>query len=155
MKKPISRTKKIIEDLQKDSKLKPQKVSESYIEMVEFFPLRPITAKKQYEAALQITEHLINALNEKKADEGLEVYLQTLTHLISAFEAKMFAAPEVSGREMLTYLMDLKGLNQTDVAKELGGQPNVSKILKGERELNIRQTKKMALRHKVRPALFF
>jgi HTH-type transcriptional regulator/antitoxin HigA len=150
----MGHAKKIIKDLQKDSKLKPQKVSESYIEMVEFFPLRPITAKKQYEAALQITEHLINALNEKKADEGVEIYLQTLTDLISDYEAKMYAAPEVSGREMLAYLMDLKGLNQTDVAKELGGQPNVSKVLKGERELNLRQIRELAEKFKVEPSLF-
>ncbi len=150
----MGHAKKIIEDLQKDSKLKPQKVSESYIEMVEFFPLRPITAKKQYEAALQIAEHLINALNENKADEGVEVYLQTLTDLISDYETKMFAAADVSGREMLAYLMELKGLNQTDVAKELGGQPNVSKVLKGERELNLRQIRELAEKFKVEPALF-
>lgn len=150
----MGHAKKIIEDLQKDSKLKPQKVSDSYIELVEFFPLRPITAKKQHEAALQIAEHLINALNKKKADQGVEVYLQTLTDLISDYETKMFAAPEVSGREMLAYLMDLKGLNQTDVAKELGGQPNVSKVLKGERELNLRQIRELAAKFKVQPALF-
>lgn len=150
----MGHAKKIIEDLQKDSKLKPQKVSDSYIELVEFFPLRPITAKKQHEAALQIAEHLINAFNEKKADEGMEVYLQTLTDLISDYETKMFAAPEVSGREMLAYLMELKGLNQTDVAKELGGQPNVSKVLKGERELNLRQIRELAEKFKVEPALF-
>ena len=150
----MGHAKKIIEDLQKDSKLKPQKVSDSYIELVEFFPLRPITAKKQHEAALQIAEHLINALNENKADEGVEVYLQTLTDLISDYETKMFAAPEVSGREMLAYLMDLKGFNQTDVAKELGGQPNVSKVLKGERELNLRQIRELAEKFKVEPALF-
>jgi HTH-type transcriptional regulator / antitoxin HigA len=150
----MGHAKKIIEDLQKESKLKPQKVSDSYIELVEFFPLRPITAKKQYQAALQITEHLINARNEKKADEGVEVYLQTLTDLISDYETKMFAAPEVSGREMLAYLMDLKGLNQTDVAKELGGQPNVSKVLKGERELNLRQIRELAEKFNVEPSLF-
>ncbi len=108
MKKAISPAKKIIEDLQKDSKLKPQKVSDSYIELVEFFPLRPITTKKQHEAALQIAERLINALNEKKADRGVEVYLQTLSYLISDYETKLFAAPEVSGHEMLAYLMELK-----------------------------------------------
>lgn len=150
----MGHAKKIIEDLRKDSKLKPQKVSDSYIELVEFFPLRPITAKKQHEAALQIAEHLINALNEKKADEGVEVYLQTLTDLISDYETKMYAAPEVSGREMLAYLMELKGLNQTDVAKELGGQPNVSKVLKGERELNLRQIRELAEKFKVEPSLF-
>jgi HTH-type transcriptional regulator/antitoxin HigA len=66
----------------------------------------------------------------------------------------MFAAPEVSGREMLAYLMELKGLIQTDVAKELGGQPHVSKILKGERELNLRQIRELAKKFKVEPALF-
>lgn len=150
----MGHAKKIIEDLQKESKIKPQKLSESYIELVEFFPLRPITAKKQYETALQITEHLINALNEKKADEGVEIYLQTLTDLISDYETKMFDAPEVSGREMLAYLMELKGLTQMDVARELGGQPNVSKVLKGERELNLRQIRELSKKFKVEAALF-
>ena len=45
MKKLVSPADKIIEDLQKDSKIKPQKVSESYIEVVEIFFLRPISAK--------------------------------------------------------------------------------------------------------------
>ena len=50
--------------------------------------------------------------------------------------------------------MDLKGLNQTDVAKELGDQPNVSKVLKGKRELNLRQIRYLAEKFKVEPALF-
>ncbi len=66
----------------------------------------------------------------------------------------MFDAPDVSGRDMLAYLMELKGLTQTDLAKELGGQPNVSKVLKGERELNLRQIRALAEKFKVEPNLF-
>ncbi len=55
---------------------------------------------------------------------------------------------------MLAYLMDIQGLKQTDLTKELGGQPIVSKILKGERELNLRQIKALAKRFKVSPELF-
>lgn len=43
-----------------------------------------------------------------------------------------------SEREMLAYLVDLPGQTQKDLAKEVGGQPIVSKILKGERDLNTR-----------------
>ncbi len=150
----MGQVKRIIEDLQKETKLKPQKVSSTYLELVEFFPLRPISAKPQYQMALKITEHLINILNDKKADKGAEIYLQTLSELITDYEKKMFDAPDVSGRDMLAYLMELKGFTQTDIAKELGGQPNVSKVLKGERELNLRQIRALAEKFKVEPNLF-
>lgn len=149
----MGQAKKIIEVLQKDSKLRPQKVAGSYLELVEFFPLRTISSKKQYEAALTITEQLMNALSEK-SDEGIETYLETITDLITDYEKKMFDAPEVTGREMLAYLMELKGLTQMDVARELGGQPNVSKILKGERELNLRQIRELSTKFKVEPSVF-
>lgn len=61
---------------------------------------------------------------------------------------------KISGSDMLAYLMELQGLTQIDLAKELGGQPIVSKILKGERELNIRQIKALSKRFKVVPEIF-
>jgi HTH-type transcriptional regulator/antitoxin HigA len=149
----VGQAKKIIEDLQKVSKLKTNKLADSYFELVEFFPLQPIANKKQHEAAIHITERLINALNEK-ADAGIQTYLSTLADLVTDYEEKMYDAPEVSGREMLAYLMELKGYTQMDVAKELGGQPNVSKILKGERELNLRQIRELSQKFKVEPAVF-
>lgn len=149
----MAQAKKIIDDLQKDIKFKPQKIEGSYLDLVEFFPLRPITSKKQLNTALAIAERLMDALNQKM-DEGMKVYLETLTDLISDYEGKMFEAPKVKGSEMLSYLMELKGFTQMDVAKELGGQPNVSKILKGERELNLRQIRELAKKFKVEPAVF-
>ena len=141
--------KKLIEDLQKETKLKPSKIEGSYLELVIFFPLRPITTKIQYDAALKITERLLG-LN----DDGVKIYLQTLANLIADYEIKTFGTSKVSGSEMLAYLMELNGHTQKDVAQELGGQPNVSKILNGERELNLRQIRKLAAKYKVDPSVF-
>ena len=90
----------------------------------------------------------------KNRDEGIEIYLKTLSDLASDFERNQYKSTHVSGTDMLAYLMDLQGLNQSDLAKELGGQPIVSKILKGERELNIRQIKALAKRFKVAAEVF-
>jgi HTH-type transcriptional regulator/antitoxin HigA len=42
----------------------------------------------------------------------------------------------------------------SNISRELGGQPVVSKILKGERELNLRQIKALAKRFNVSPEVF-
>lgn len=105
--------------------------------------------------ALKVLEKLISYINEQKtSDEGTEIYLKTLSELVGDYEKNQFKIPSVSGAEMLAYLMKLQGLNQTDLSKELGGQPVVSKILKGERELNLRQVKALAKRFKVSPEVF-
>ncbi len=85
-------------------------------------------------------------VSEKNPDEGIRIYLKTLSDLISDYEDLKFKSGSVSVKDMLTYLMDLQGLTQSDLAKEIGGQPIVSKILKGERELNLRQIKALAKR---------
>ncbi len=77
-----------------------------------------------------------------------------MADLIGDYEKIQFKTAIVSGAEMLAYLMDLQGLTQADLSKELGGQSVVSKILKGERELNLRQIKALAKRFKVSPEVF-
>lgn len=79
---------------------------------------------------------------------------QTLVELVGDYEREQFKTSTVSGAEMLAYMMELQGLTQADLSKELGGQPVVSKILKGERELNLRQVKALAKRFQVSPEVF-
>ena len=151
----MSTAKKLIDDLKEDVRGSQQKVNPTYVKLVEIFPLQPITTKGRHEIALKIVERLMAYVSEEsKTDEGAEIYLSTLAELVGDYERNHYNASAVSGSEMLAYLMDLQGLNQTDVAKELGGQPTVSKILKGERELNIRQIKALSKRFKVLPQVF-
>ncbi len=151
----MSTAKKLIEILKEDIKGTNQKASATYMKLVEIFPLQAILSKSQHEVTLKVIEKLISYINKEKIqDEGIEIYLKTLVELAADFEKTKYKLGSVSGVEMLSYLMDLQELNQTDLSKELGGQPVVSKILKGERELNLRQIKALAKRFKVSPAVF-
>lgn len=54
---------------------------------------------------------------------------------------------------MLRYLMDEHSLRQSDL-REIGSQGVVSEIIKGRRELNVRQIRAQAKHFGVSPAVF-
>ena len=146
---------RLILSIQEETESSRSKISGSYLELVRLFPLKPIESDEEYKISLTVVEKIVNFLNtEKTQDKGIKAYLQCLSILISKYERLKFKKSAVSGKEMLSYLMELQGLTQTDLAKELGGQPIVSKILKGERELNLKQIKALAKRFKVSPEAF-
>ncbi|MBI4404130.1 MAG: helix-turn-helix domain-containing protein, partial [Deltaproteobacteria bacterium] len=93
----------------------------------------------------------------KELSTGVRTYLEGLSLMVANYEREAFpnVGKKVSGREMLKYLMELQGLTQTNLQKELGGQPNVSAILKGKRKLNARQIQALAKRFNVSPSVFF
>lgn len=151
----MSPAKKLINDLKEDLKDTNQIANPTYLKLVKTFPLQAITDKNQHEAALRVLGKLISYVNEEKSpDEGAEIYLKTLSELVGDYERTVFKPPTVNGAEMLAYLMELQDLNQSDLSDELGGQPVVSKILKGERELNLRQIKALSKRFKVSAEVF-
>lgn len=150
----MSIAKKLIDTLKAD--LKASKAHDSYMQLVELFPLQSITTKEQHRSALKVVEKLISFMNVStiEKDEGIGIYLKTLSGLVSDYEQKHYRTPAIHGKDMLAYLMDLQGLQQRDLAKELGGQSIVSKILTGERELNLRQIKALSKRFKISPEIF-
>lgn len=106
-------------------------MSLTYIKPVEVFPLQSITSKKQHEIALNIIKKLISHTNNvETTDNGVELYLKTLSELAGDYEKNQYESSTVSGTDILAYIMDLKGLKQSDLSKELGRQSEVSKILK-------------------------
>lgn len=151
----MSAARKLIDKLKEEVKGSQCKAEPTYLKLIEVFPLQTISSKRQYEVALRIVENLITFINvEQPADKGAEVYLKTLAELAGDYEHAQYRTGTVTGAEMLGYLMELQGLNQADLSKELGGQSIVSKILSGERELNLRQVKALAKRFKVSPEVF-
>ena len=151
----MSAAKNLIQSIKEETKSARSKISDTYLELVELFPLRPIDSEKDHKIALSVVEKIMNFITtEKNPDEGIKIYLKTLSDLIGDYEDSKFKSGAVNGKEMLAYLMELQGLTQSDLAKEVGGQPIVSKILKGERELNLRQIKALAKRFKVSPEVF-
>jgi len=115
-------------------------------------PLLSIRNEREYDLAV---EHMNQLLDEVGDNEEHPLYglLDTLSTLISAYEEKHYPMPESSGADMLRYLMEERGLKQSDLP-EIGSQGVVSEILNGKRELNIRQMRELAKRFHVSPAAF-
>jgi len=115
-------------------------------------PLFSIRNEHEYDGALERLNHL---LDEVGTDEQHPLYtlLDTLGTLLHAYEEHHHPMPECSGVEVLRFLMEEHGLSQSDLP-EVGSQGVVSDILRGKRELNVRQIRALAKRFQVSPAVF-
>lgn len=115
-------------------------------------PLLSLHNEEEYDRAVERLNHL---LDEVGTDEQHPLYtlLDTLGTLIHAYEEAYHPIPECSGVDVLRFLMDEHGLSQSDLP-EIGSQGVVSEILRGKRELNIRQIRALAKRFQVSPAVF-
>ncbi len=136
-------------------------VGETYLKLVEIFPLIKIESPAANRIGIKVLEHLITYTNmhENEIDlntkKQIYLYMQCLGNLIHGFERKAYPTRKISAAEMLAYFMKEHMLNQKDLARELGGQSVVSKILKGERKLNKNQIEKLAKRFNVSVDVFF
>ena len=131
-----------------------------YHDLCEVFPLTPIASKQHYDSALRALTTISEAIasrDYKSLEKDLTAYAETLGLLIENYEKANYPkkGKEVSGTEMLAFLMEQHNLSQSDLSKELGGQPNVSAVLAGKRKLNARQIAALAKRFNVSPAAFF
>jgi HTH-type transcriptional regulator/antitoxin HigA len=115
-------------------------------------PLLSIRNEHEYDVAVERLNHL---LDEVGTDEQHPLYtlLDTLGTLIHAYEEQHQPMPESSGVDVLRFLMGEHGLTQSDLP-EIGSQGVVSDILRGKRELNVRQIRALAKRFQVSPAVF-
>ena len=86
-------------------------------------------------------------------EHPLYTLLDTLGTLIHAYEEDHHPIPECSGADVLRFLMEEHGLTQSDLP-EIGSQGVISEILRGKRELNVRQIRALATRFHVSPAVF-
>jgi len=111
-----------------------------------------IRNERDYDRAIKRLDQLLDEVgtNERHPLYGL---LDTLGTVLHAYEEKHHSIPKSSGAEMLRHLMDEHGLAQADLS-EVGSQGVVSEILRGKRELNVRQIRALAERFGVSPAVF-
>jgi len=115
-------------------------------------PLLSLRNEQEYDRAV---ERLNRLLDEVGTDEQHPLYtlLDTLGTLIHAYEEEHHPIPECSGVDVLRFLMEKHDLTQSDLP-EIGSQGVVSEILRGKRELNVRQIRALARRFHVSPGVF-
>ena len=112
-----------------------------------------IHTEDEYDQAVARLNMLIDEVGTEETHPLYEL-LDTLGTLIHAYEEKHLVIPPASGIDALAYLMDEHGLNQADLS-EIGSQGVVSEILRGKRQLNVRQIQALSHRFNVSPAVFF
>ncbi len=115
-------------------------------------PLLSIHSERDYDLAIERLNHLLDEVGSDE-DHPLYTLLDTLGTLIHAYEEEHHQIPDAGATDVLRFLMEEHGLTQSDLP-EIGSQGVVSEILRGKRELNVRQIRALAERFQVSSAVF-
>jgi HTH-type transcriptional regulator / antitoxin HigA len=124
----------------------------AYQRLRRFIPLGVLRSEKDYRRAVAVLDQILDEIGENEA-HPLADLAEALALFIHSYEEAHAKIPEVSGPGVLRSLMEAHGLTQSELP-EIGSQGVVSEILSGERELNIRQIRRLAKRFGVSPAVF-
>jgi antitoxin component HigA of HigAB toxin-antitoxin module len=89
----------------------------------------------------------------KEGHSELQELYNYLKYQVNQYE-KTVKQPEVTGAELLRYLMEEHGHKQSDLA-DVAPRSVISEILHGKRELNKNHITRLASKYNVSPALFF
>ena len=116
-------------------------------------PLLCIRNEVEYDHAVDHLNQLLDEVGENE-DHPLYGLLDTLGTVLHAYEEQHHPMPPCSGADILQYLMEEHELTQNDLP-EVGSQGVVSEVLRGKRELNVRQIRALAERFHVSPSVFF
>ncbi len=106
----------------------------------------------EYDNIVSILDDLIDEVGENE-DHPLSSLMESLGNLIETYENKNTPTTSSSPIESLLFLMEEHNLKQSELP-EIGSQGVVSEVLKGTRNLNIRQIKKLSSKFKISPLVF-
>src|SRR5437773_1211141 len=114
---------------------------DTYLELVQRFPLKTIKNDETHARAAAMVSELIG----RKLDSGSGDYLDALLVLVNKYEDEHHAIDEdLTPQEALRALMEFNDLSQADIGRIIGSESAVSMFLKGDRGLSKAQIKKLA-----------
>lgn len=106
-----------------------------------------------YDKLASLLDQLLDRVG---ADENHELIglVDVISHMIEMYdERNNYHIKDVSGVNALKFLMEQHHLKQSELP-EIGSQGVVSEILRGKRQLNVNQIKKLCQRFHVSPDTF-
>jgi HTH-type transcriptional regulator/antitoxin HigA len=120
-------------------------------------PPQPIKSRKMHHSYSEAIRILMRESGSLDADNRTAVgqYLSAVIPFIDQYEKRKFPIGAATPEEVLEFLMQQNDLSQYDLAKELGGQPVVSQILRGKRRLTREHIERLSKRFGVAPATFY
>jgi HTH-type transcriptional regulator/antitoxin HigA len=114
--------------------------------------LRPIRNDIEYERTVALMNGLLDVVGDQEG-HALAGLLDLVSELVQDFDADHYAIEASEPREVLRYLIEQRGLKQSDLA-QIVPQSNLSAILAGKRKISATLAGKLARYFNVSPALF-
>jgi len=122
-------------------------------------PPQPIKNKKMHHGYSEAIRILMRERESGSLDaasrEAVGKYLSAVIPFVEDYERKEFPVGSATPEEVLRFLIEQHDLSQYDVARELGGQPVVSDILRGKRRLTREHIERLSKRFGVSPGTFY
>jgi HTH-type transcriptional regulator/antitoxin HigA len=119
---------------------RPQK--DSYLELIQEFPLASIRSEAHLRAAQTVMDRL---LARGKLDDGQTLYLDALSDLTAAYEDEHHAIEPASDAEMLRHLMEAKGVNQAELHRATGiPKSTISEVLADKKPFSRQMIRQLA-----------
>ncbi len=104
---------------------------DSYLELVQLFPLASIKSEDHLEAAQEVMDRM---LAQGELDDGEAFYLDALSDLVAAYEDEHHPILPASDADMLRHLMEAKGVAQAQLSRETGiAKSTISEVLAGKK----------------------
>lgn len=123
-----------------------------YLGLVKQFPLVSIQSDRQLAAAAAVIDELLKL---GRLRPGQQAYLAALSDLVMVYESEHHPMPDVSGAEMLEFLMDARQARQADICRGTGiAKSTIAQILAGKRRISQSHLPKLAEFFGVSPAAF-
>lgn len=120
--------------------------------LVSIVPLHALHTSEDYDNAVLMLNQLLDA-GAASENSLLADLANSLGSLIGDYEDAHLERPVISPVATLRFLMEQHKLTQSDLP-EVGTQGVVSEILRGKRELNVRQIKLLSSRFFVPVSVF-
>ena len=114
--------------------------------------LRPIRNEEEYDRTVTLMNYLVDVVGDKET-HALAGLLDLVGELVEDYESRHFAIEPSDPREVLRYLIEIRGLKQGDLA-DVVAQSNLSAILAGKRKISASLAGRLARFFKVSPAVF-
>lgn len=115
---------------------------DSYLELVQAFPLVSIGSDEHLEAASDTVDQLTA---KDSLDHGEVMYLDALSDLIATYEDRHHDIEPASDADMLRHLLESKGVTQAEVSVATGlPKSSLSEVVSGKKQFSRQMIRSLA-----------
>ena len=102
--------------------------------LLDFSKPHVLRSEAEYDAAIAEIERLLDEAVER-GSEGYE-RLEFLSVLVEHYEDERYSMGSVTPQQAVTFMLEQKGLDRSDLDEVMGGKSRVSEFLNGKRDLS-------------------